>query len=46
MHRSKTPSKPGSGYQTVPSWNEIQRMTDEMLANVPDFTIFNEHGKI
>jgi hypothetical protein len=46
MPSSKAPSKPKSGYQTVPRWNEILRMTDRQLEKIEDFTIFNEHGKI
>ena len=43
---SKVPSSPKHGYQTIPSWIEIMKMTDEQLAGVTNFTILNEFGKI
>lgn len=40
------PNMPKVGYQTVPTWSEIQQMTDDQLRNVADFTILNSHGQI
>lgn len=29
------------GYETLPTWSEIEQMTNEELSGVSDFTVFN-----
>lgn len=35
-----------SGYQTIPTYNKICRMTEEELSNVKEFTVLNKHGSV
>jgi hypothetical protein len=38
---NKMPKRPKMGYETLPTWSEIEQMTNEELCGVSDFTVFN-----
>jgi Nucleoporin autopeptidase len=46
MPSQQIPIQPKDGYNTVPTWSEIEQMSDDQLRRVSNFTIFNHFGQI
>jgi hypothetical protein len=46
MPSQQIPTQPKIGYQTLPTWGDIQQMSDDQLRRVSNFTIYNQYGQI